>query len=312
MLFLHKNNAMLSLEHTIFSAREAGFDLCGAAPCHPQEQARRRFEEWLREGCDADLQYLRRNIDKRFDPALLVEEARSVIVCAVNYKNDTSLGYPAGCSAPRIASYARTADYHRSIREMLRDLFALLEKRCPGLRGRAFVDSAPLAEKCWAREAGLGWQGRNSLLVTPQFGSFVLLGELVVNAPFDRYSEPCAEQGCGSCRACLRACPKGAIGERRTIDARRCISCLTVEAGDGPRETCGWLFGCDLCQSVCPYNRAAPLHTNPRFDPLFDPRELSAEWWNALSEEEFDRRFADTPMARGGLPRLRRNLGSGR
>lgn len=285
-------------------AAAAGFDLCGVAPCRHLERNELFFRRWLGEGRHASLGYLERNLDKRFDVRRLVEGAQTVVVCAVGYKNALSDGYPAGFGA-KIASYALAADYHVTIKAMLGDLFGRLRTVQPGLAGRAFVDSAPLAEKQLAVDAGLGWIGRQSLLVTPQLGSFVLLGELVLDAACDGYDEPLRETGCGACRRCVEACPAAAVGDDRSIDARRCISCRTIErAAVSEIVSDGWIFGCDACQSRCPYNRRAPQHRHPAFDPLFDPLAFPPERWLAMDGTEFRSTFGRTPLLRSGLERL--------
>ena len=214
-----------------------------------------------------------------------------MVVCAVGYKNHRSDGYPAGCRT-RVASYACTRDYHVTLRGMLHSMLAELQRENPGLTGRAFVDSAPLLEKRLAVEAGLGWIGRQSLLVTPQFGTYVLLGELVLTEETDRYDPPFEGARCGRCRNCIESCPTGAIVAPKIIDAARCIACRTIEpladaidANDGDPD--GWIFGCDRCQSCCPHNQKAPMHRNPAFDPLFDPVGIPPETWLAMDEREF-------------------------
>lgn len=289
-------------------AAEAGFDLCGVAPCRHLGDGERRFREWLAQGCQASLGYLERNTDKRFDPRLLVEGARTAVVCAVSYKNRTGEGYPDGHRA-KIASYACTRDYHDTIRAMLARLFGALRALHPALAGRMFVDTAPLAEKQLAVEAGLGWIGRQSLLVTPRHGTYILLGELILCDETESYDTPFAGSHCGSCCNCIDACPTGAVADNRTIDARRCISCRTVEhETTGTIDLHGWIFGCDSCQSCCPYNRRAPLHTHPAFDPLFDPAAMTPDDWLAMSDEQFAARFGATPLTRSGLLRMQRNI----
>ena len=209
-------------------AAEAGFDLCGVAPCRHLADGEARFRAWLARGGQSSLGYMERNTEKRFDPRLLVEGARTAVVCAVSYKNAAGEGYPARHST-KVASYACTTDYHTTIRTMLLQLFDALRTAHPGLSGRAFVDTAPLAEKQLAAEAGLGWIGRQSLLVTPQFGTYVLLGELILTDEADAYDTPFGENRCGSCRRCVEACPTGAVAPDRTIDTARCISCRTIE-----------------------------------------------------------------------------------
>lgn len=301
---------MLAAERIKLLAARTGFDLCGVASCRRFAESEARFRAWLGRGCHASLGYLERNVDKRFDPRRLVEGARTAVVCAVGYKNRAGEGYPAGHRA-KVASYACTTDYHTTLRAMLHRLFDLLAAECPGLTGRAFVDTAPLSEKRLAVEAGLGWIGRQSLLVTPRFGTYVLLGELILTAEADRYDAPFEGSRCGSCRRCLDSCPSGALAEPYAVDARRCISRHTVEREtDGPIDLDGWIFGCDACQSCCPYNRRAPVHAHPAFDPLFDPVAMGPAEWLAMDEAAFDARLGGTPLARSGLQRLQRNLRS--
>lgn len=299
---------MLHFEQIKQVAKEVGFDLCGVAQCHHFEGDKAFLEEWIESGFASSLDYLKRNIDRRADASMLVEGAKSVIVCGVAYKNRTSEGYPEGHNT-KVASYACTTDYHTSIKQMLFELSRRLKELCPTLSGRCFVDSAPIFEKRYAVEAGLGWIGRQSLLVTPQFGTFVLLGEIVITEECDKYDIPLASVGCGECRRCVEACPNQAVKERH-IDTSRCISCATIER-EGEGKKCnlnGWIFGCDECQTVCPYNRKAPLSTNPRFAPLFSPEEMSREEWLAMSEEEFAEKFSSTPLLRAGLSRIKSNL----
>lgn len=286
----------------------AGFDRCGVAPCRHLTENEAHFRGWLAEGYQASLGYMERNAEKRFDPRRLVEGARTVVVCAVSYKNRTGEGYPPGYRA-KVASYACTEDYHTTIREMLGRLFGELKDRYPTLTGRAFVDTAPLAEKQWAVEAGLGWIGRQSLLVTPDFGTYVLLGELLLCDEAESYDAPLEGPGCGNCTRCVDNCPTGAIVAPRLIDAGRCISCHTIEREPiSAIDLDGWIFGCDACQSCCPYNLRAPQHTNRAFDPLFDPAAMMPDEWLALDEEEFARRFGRTPLTRSGLERIRQNI----
>jgi len=307
-LFLAQNVTMLDLSTIKKLAAEAGFDLCGAAPCRRLEAGERWFREWLAAGRQASLDYMERNAAKRFDPRLLVEGARTAVVCAVGYKNRAGAGYPPGHRA-KVASYACACDYHATIKEMLRRLFAGLKALYPALEGRAFVDTAPLAEKQLAVEAGLGWIGRQSLLVTPRFGTYVLLGELLLCDEADRYDAPLQGPGCGDCRRCIDNCPSGAVAAPHTIDAGRCISCHTIERRPAEGiDLHGWIFGCDACQSCCPYNLRAPQHAHPAFDPLFDPVAMTPDEWLALDEAEFAARFGRTPLTRSGLERIRRNI----
>ena len=295
------------------AAKEVGFDMVGVVPAVALEEESQRFEEWLGKGHHSTLSYLERNREKRFDASKLVEGARSVVVCGVAYLSEFSRGYPEGWQT-KIASYALNRDYHLTIKQMLAALAERLKVHAPQLKFRAFTDSAPLAEKSYARRAGLGWIGRNSLLVTPEYGSFILLGELVIDEDVDEYDTPKEFVGCGECRRCIEVCPNGAISEQRSIDTRRCISCRTIEpmAEGGAIDLDGWIFGCDACQSVCPYNQRAELHTNPNFNPIVDPLSLDCDAWQCMTEEEFSRLASTTPMTRAGLERIKSNVKSER
>lgn len=290
-------------------AREVGFDLVGVVAAQHLEEEHNRFNEWLLAGNAASLDYLKRNVEKRFDAQLLVEESHSVIVCAISYLSPYGRGYSNDCRT-KVASYALAPDYHVTIKAMLTSLAERLKEHCPTLRYRAFTDSAPLAEKSHAARAGLGWIGRNSLLVTPTHGSMIHLGELVIDEEVDEYDTPLTAIGCGECHRCVDACPNGAILENRTIDARRCTSCRTIEReSDGENlRLDGWIFGCDACQTVCPYNMKAPMHTNPMFDPLYDPTALDSEAWLSMNEAEFKTLVGRTAMTRAGLERIKGNV----
>lgn len=298
---------MVCIDDIKNAASDGGFDLCGVAECRRFDDDEAFFRRWVSAGFASSLEYLRRNEEKRFDVARLVEGARCVVVCAVGYKNRTGDGYPDGFRT-KVASYACMEDYHTTVKSMLRGVLGRLREKYPSLRGRVFTDSAPLLEKRYAVEAGLGWIGRQSLLVTPRFGTFVLLGEIVLCDECDRYDGPMCGVGCGSCRRCVDACPNGAVKERH-IDTSACISCATVERANGLERLHGWIFGCDECQSCCPYNRAAPYCSKPAFAPLFDPASMDARQWLSMTEEEFERRFAPTPLSRSGLERIKSNIG---
>lgn len=293
----------------INAAKDAGFDIVGIAPARPLVEEYSRFSEWLSEGCHSTLAYMERNTEKRFDASKLVEGAQSVVVCGVAYLSEVSRGYPEGCRT-KIASYALARDYHITIKEMLAEVAERLKAYSPNIRFRTFTDTAPLSEKSYARHAGLGWIGRNSLLVTPHHGSMLLLGEIVMDDVVDEYDSPIDGIGCGECRRCVEACPNGAILDNKTIDTRRCISCRTIEpmASGEAIDLDGWIFGCDKCQSVCPYNMKAPLHSNYRFDPIIDPHALDDDAWLTMSEEEFSSLASSTPMTRAGLQRIQGNV----
>lgn len=299
---------MIAKNFIINTAKEVGFDLAGVVRIEPLTKERNIFYDWMLSGNHSTLSYLERNIEKRFDAGLLVEGAQSVVICAVSYLSIYSRGY-SNSSKTKIASYALARDYHATIKEMLTLLGERLKAQYPTLHYRAFTDSAPVAEKSLAVRAGFGWIGRNSLVVTPKFGSMILLGELIIDHDVDSYDSPIDSVGCGECHRCVDSCPNGAILNNRSIDTRRCISCRTIEReSETTINLDGWIFGCDACQSACPYNLRAEEHTNVKFDPLFDPTTLTPDKWLDMSEEEFLAMAGTTPMTRSGLERLKRNV----
>lgn len=299
---------MLKHEDIVAVAAEVGFDLCGVARCTRFERNELAYERWLEAGYDSSLEYMRRNIDKRFDVTALVEGAQTVVVCAVGYKNGINESYDSSTRC-KIASYACNRDYHKSLKKMLQQMMARLRQLYPDLQGRAFVDSAPLLEKQYAVEAGLGWIGRQSLLITEQYGSYVLLGELVLNIESDHYDNPFEGIGCGECHRCREACPTGALVDDRVVNTSRCISCRTIEQlQQGEANLRGWIFGCDECQMCCPYNKRAKSYNNSLFKPLFNPNSISADEWLSMSEDEFLARFSTTPLKRSGLERIKSNI----
>ena len=243
---------MLDYQHIKKLAADAGFDLCGLAPCGHMAQNEAWLRAWLGKGYQSSLTYMERNVEKRADPRKLVEGGayggglRRKL--QKPHRRRVSPGH-----RTKIASYACTADYHTTIKGMLNGMLEHLKAADPGLGGRAFVDTAPLLEKQLAVEAGLGWIGRQSLLVTPRHGTYVLLGELLLTDEADAYDAPFEGSRCGRCRNCIESCPTGAIVAPKVIDTGRCISCHTIEREpSGGIDLDGWIFGCDRCQSCCP------------------------------------------------------------
>lgn len=287
-------------------AYELGFDLCGIAACRPLAEQYDDFLRWLGSGYDGGLEYLRRNVEKRFDPAMLYEQTQSVVVCGVSYNRPVASGEVSS----RIAAYAHSTDYHITIRQQLSRLLDYLKELETQAAGRVFTDTAPISEKSWAVEAGLGWIGRHSLLLHPRLGSFLLLGEIVTTVRLDP-DETRMGDGCGNCRRCVDACPAKAILPDRKIDAGKCIARRTIERGqDGEAEgnLHGWVFGCDVCQRVCPYNYRAPVLDHELFHPITELEQLDAVSWLTLTESDFDRLFGRTPLARCGLQRLQNRI----
>jgi epoxyqueuosine reductase len=267
-----------------------------------------RLEEWLKHGMHGSMRYMENHFDKRLDPRKLVPGAKSVVSLAFNY-------YPAaseleGDDRPRVARYAYGEDYHRVVKDRLFELLDVLRTAVGDLDGRCFVDSAPVMERAWAERSGLGWVGKNSLILRKNTGSYFFLAELILDYEFVA-DLPVADH-CGTCTRCIDACPTQAIVAPKVVDSSRCISHATIELhGALPREMADalhpWVFGCDICQEVCPWNR----HAEPHQEPLFNPGtwvEWTLDDWRAASQAAFDEAFGKSAAARTGLDRIQRNV----
>lgn len=290
-------------------AYSSGFDLAGIAPSRPLPEHNKKINEWLSAGMNADMGYLSRETGKRCNPAMLVEGAKSVIVTGINY-------YPAeqqgGDGIPVISKYAYGKDYHAVIGEKLKKLLDFIKEIVPATHGEVYVDSAPILEKAWAREAGLGWIGKNSILINREKGSFIFLGEVVVDIDL-QYDKPFSDDLCGSCTSCLEACPSKAINTDKTIDARKCISWLTVENKNPIPEKFrkimdNRIFGCDICQNVCPWNKIAKPHNNPDFKLSERVKKMSGKEWLSLSPDDFNLLFKKSSIKRATHSRLVNNI----
>lgn len=253
------------------------------------------------------MQYMENHFDKRLDPRLLVPGAKSVISLLYNYypKEATS-----GDNQLKVSKYAWGDDYHLVVRDKLHELFNRLREAVGDIQGRVFVDSAPVMERSWAAKSGLGWVGKHSLLLNRSMGSFFFLAEIICDLEFE-YDGPMGDY-CGSCTACMDACPTDAITQPYVVDGSRCISYLTIELKEEiPEEFSGkldnWMFGCDICQDVCPWNRFAQPHQQPRFD-LRKELNMNVKEWEALSEETFNALFRNSPLKRPGYKGIRRTI----
>src|SRR5580698_10741398 len=295
-----KNLAVSDNQHTNLIrkwTRELGFDYCGIAKAMRLDEDARRLESWLNQGLHGTMHYMENHFDLRIDPTRLVPGARSVITLLMNYF--PAREQPAG--APRVARYAYGDDYHDVIRSKLNALLAAIRQEIGEVEGRGFVDSAPVLERSWAVRSGLGWVGKNGNVLTRKSGSFFFIAtlitdlDLVADAPF-------ATDYCGTCTRCIDACPTEAIVAPSAIDANKCISYLTIELKDAliPDEFHskmeGWLFGCDICQDVCPWNRFAKETTESAFTPIPELLNLSLKEWEAMSEETFNKTFKNSPL----------------
>jgi len=288
-------------------AEELGFLACGITDPSPIDDAG-RLDRWLASGYAGVMRYLHRQARKRKDPRLIIPGARSVVVVLDNYYD----GEPDPGPPPRLARYARGEDYHRVTRERLEPLADLL--RSHGARiAHTFADSGPVPERALALRAGLGWIGKNTMLIRPGSGSFFFIGTVFTDLSLEQDRGEAADH-CGSCTRCLDACPTGALVGPRVLDATRCISYLTIEQ-KGPIPDAlaerleGWVFGCDICNEVCPWNlRFAEQATAAEFESRHALDGAGAELFDEMGEEEFARRFGDTPLERPGLRGMRRNL----
>ncbi|MBN1395520.1 MAG: tRNA epoxyqueuosine(34) reductase QueG [Pirellulales bacterium] len=286
-----------------------GFDLAGAAPAVVDREQVERLDRWIADGRAADMDYFARRRDAYRDPSKVLDGAKSVLMLAMNYRTAEPAAPSPGQA--RVARYAWGEDYHEVIRRRLDGLIEFHNRLAPDARARGVVDTAPLLEKHFARLAGLGWIGKNTTLINRQFGSWLFLAGMLTTAELE-YDQPMQTDLCGSCRACLDACPTGALTGPGRLDARRCISYLTIESrGAIPKEYQAAigdrLFGCDACQQSCPWNRATPSTAEPAFQPRPGMNPVDLAELQSLDEEAFRERFRHTSLWRAGLDGLRRN-----
>ena len=304
------NSAEMNLAELIREkAYDSGFDLCGIAPARALIEREQILKDWCLAGMNGNMNYLCRNTEKRINPDFLVPGAKSVIVTGLNYFTEKK---QEGEYVPVLSRYAYGKNYHDVVMEKLETLLNYIKVILPGSSGRSFVDSAPILEKAWAMEAGLGWQGRHSILINTTLGSFFFLGVIVLDTelPFD---QPFTEDLCGSCRLCIEGCPTGAINENRTINASKCISYQTIENKEPAPEDMaplmeGRVFGCDKCQEVCPWNRKAKQHSTPQFEMKEEIRLMTADDWKNLTPEQFNILFKGTAIERRKYERFMRNV----
>lgn len=289
--------------------RELGFDYCGFAKAEKLDADARRLEDWLHKGMHGSMHYMERYFDLRIDPTLLVPDAKSVITLLLNY-------FPSEeqqPDAPRISKYAYGNDYHDVIRTKLKTLLEWMQQHIGAVNGRGFVDSAPVLERAWAAKSGLGWVGKNGNLITKQHGSFFFIATLICDLELE-YDLPYQKDYCGTCTRCIDACPTDAILPDKTINGSQCISYFTIELKDAliPDTMKGkfenWMFGCDTCQDVCPWNRFSQPAKETAFQPLPEILNLSSQEWEALTETSFQKLFRQSPLKRTKWKGIQRNL----
>jgi epoxyqueuosine reductase len=297
--------------HTGFIKRKAaahGFSFCGIAKAEFLKDEAPRLEEWLKRRYQGSMHYLENYFDKRLDPSLLVPGAKSVISLLYNYFPSRDLAKE---GEYKIAKYAYGEDYHVVIKDKLKIFLQEIQAEVGEIHGRAFVDSAPVMERAWAKKSGAGWIGKNSLLLNREMGSFFFIAELIIDLPL-QYDGPVKDY-CGTCTACMDACPTDAIPQPFVVDGSKCISYFTIELKEEiPAEVTGkfgnWMFGCDICQDVCPWNRFARPHQENRFSPHPALEKFTHAEWRELTDEVFEKLFKRSAVKRTKLSGLKRNI----
>lgn len=299
-------------KHTAFIKKTAaalGFEHCGIAQAQKLDEDAARLEKWLTKEMHGSMKYMENYFDMRIDPALLVPGAKSVITILKNY-------YPSqqqNNAAPKISKYAFGKDYHEVIRSKLNELIQLIKENIGEINGRGFVDSAPVLERTWANKSGLGWVGKNGNLINKQSGSFYFIATLITDLELV-YDDAFAKDYCGTCTRCIDACPTDAILPEKVVDGSKCISYFTIELKEMliPNEMKGkfdnWMFGCDTCQDVCPWNRFSKPGKEINFSPIPEILNLSTKEWENMPEVSFKKIFRDSPLSRAKYKGIQRNL----
>lgn len=289
-------------------AQELGFNFCGISKAEFLEDEAPRLEDYLKKGRNGKMQWMENHFDKRLDPTKLVPGAKSVVSLMMNYypkEKQTTESY-------KLAKYAYGEDYHHVVKDKLRTFMELIRERIGEVDGRVFVDSAPVLEKAWAVKSGLGWRGKNNLLIRPQYGSFYFVAELIIDLELN--PDSAIRDYCGTCTRCIDACPTGALDTPYQIDASKCISYFTIELRDEtlPKEMDDkmeeWMFGCDICQDVCPWNRFSEPHNVLEFNPRPGLMDMNYEDWDELTHEVFSKYFSKSAVKRTKISGLLRNI----
>ncbi len=289
------------------NAKAAGFDFVGIAKADFLEQEAPRLEDWLKKGYHGEMHYMGNYFDKRLDPRLLMDGAKSVITLLKNYAAPPA--QPA--NAPKIARYAYGLDYHEVIKQQLYQLLEEINATHAAIASRVFVDSAPVLERAWAQKSGLGWIGNNAMLINPKAGSYYFIAVILMDVELP-YDEPINKDYCGTCTRCIDACPTDAILGNKVVDGSKCISYFTIElkaafTADTPKWN-DWIFGCDICQEVCPWNRFAQANTEEKFKPLTPITTFDKQQWEELTETAFKYYFKHSPISRTKWKGLNRSI----
>ena len=288
-------------------AKRLGFLSCGISKAGFLEEEAPRLEAWLNKNMHGEMRYMENHFDKRLDPTKLVEGSKSVVSLLLNY-------FPAEeqiDKSYKLSKYAYGTDYHFVIKDKLKTLLNFIKEEIGDVDGRAFVDSAPVLDKAWAAKSGLGWIGKHSNLLTQKVGSFYFIAELIIDLELD-YDTPVTDH-CGTCTACINACPTEAITEPYVVDGSKCISYFTIELKDNiPSDFKGnlddWMFGCDVCQDVCPWNRFSKPHSEPLFNPHPELLSMTKKDWEEITEDTFRKVFKKSAVKRTKFSGLKRNI----
>lgn len=288
-------------------ANRLGFDYCGISKADFLEKEAPLLEKWLLQHMHGKMAYMQNHFDKRLDPRKLVPGAKSVISLLYNYFIEEV--QPAG--TPKVSKYAYGRDYHLVVKEKLKELFGFMSETIGKVEGRVFVDSAPVLERAWAEKSGLGWIGKNTNLINKKSGSFFFIAEIICDLELE--ADGPIEDYCGTCTRCLDACPTDAIIKPYVVDGSKCISYFTIELKDEiPQafsgKTADWIFGCDICQDVCPWNRFSKAHKEKDFLPSTQFKEMKSKDWEEITREIFEKNFRDSPLQRTGFEGIVRNV----
>jgi epoxyqueuosine reductase len=289
-------------------AKRLGFLSCGISKAVFLEEEAPRLQNWLKNNHHGEMKYMENYFDKRLDPRLLVDDAKSVVSVLLNYFPEEGQKDP---SAPKISKYAYGTDYHFVIKDKLKLLLAFIKEEIGEVNGRAFVDSAPVLDKAWAVRSGLGWMGKHTNVISKQVGSFYFIAELIIDLELI-YDTPVTDH-CGSCTACIDACPTEAIVEPYVVDGSKCISYFTIELKEElpvsfKDKFDNWMFGCDVCQDVCPWNRFSKSHNEPLFNPHPELLEMSKSDWEEITKDVFNKLFKRSAVKRTKYKGLKRNI----
>ena len=304
------NNSIQISKSIKEKAKSLGLLECEIIPATSLEEEKEPFLKWLNNNMHAEMGYMARNIEKRFDPRILYENAKTIIVVLLNYfPKETQHDL----NAPVLSKYAYGIDYHFVLKEKLNELLRFINTEIKACNGRAFVDSAPVLERAWAKRAGLGWIGKNSMLISKKKGSFFFIGELVLDIELPYADIKLVKNHCGNCTRCIDACPTQAIVANGVIDARKCISYQTIEnRGDIDKSLKGKfenrIFGCDICQDVCPWNLKPEPHNELNFEPHPKLLQLTKEDWHNIEKPVFNELFKNSAVKRTGFKGIKRNL----